>query len=73
MVSLEAFVEARLAEEQPVAEGRARVEFNAKREVLAAYRRARFGSTHRAGVGIALKAIARIWDDHDDFDPAWRT
>lgn len=73
MVSLDAFVEARLIEEQPGVQGRAHLELLAKQEVLAAYRRSRFGTTHQAGLGVALKAFARIWADHNDFDPGWRT
>lgn len=72
MVSLDAFVEARLHEEQPGLQGRAHLEMIAKQQVLAAYRRSRFGTTHRAGLAVALKAFARIWTNHGDFDPSWR-
>lgn len=73
MVSLDAFVEARLREEPPGQQGRADLEMVAKEQVLAAYRRSRFGTTHRAGLAVALKAFARIWADHGDFDPSWRS
>jgi len=71
MVPLDTFVADRLADDLPVGDARSRAEAVAKRQVLEAFRRARYGTMHQVGIGVALKAIAGIWADHADFDPTW--
>lgn len=69
MVPLEQFVEARLYENTPAVNAAA---VAAHRKVLKAHRAARFGTMHHAGLQVAVKALAGIWADHADYDPAWR-
>ena len=45
---------------------------DAHRQILAAFRLARYGTMHRAGLQVAVKALAGIWADHGDYDPGWQ-
>jgi len=31
------------------------------------------GMIYRAGLQVAVKALAGIWVDHGDYDPTWRS
>ena len=52
---------------------REQAEADVKRQVLAAHHQSKPFTVHRAGIDIALKAIASIWADHPDYDPSWRS
>ena len=72
-VPLDAFLDARLTEDSEKGPtGRERAELEAKRLILSAYTKARYGTMHRAGLHVAAKAIAGVWAGHADFDPSWR-
>lgn len=70
MVPLEQFLQARLDEQEPDEDPDV---LKAHRRILAAFRSARFGTMHRAGLQVAVKALASIWAEHGDYDPTWRS
>jgi hypothetical protein len=70
MVSLDGFVSARLHEDQELGR-RSPTEVLAVQRIIAAHRAAT-SPVHRAGIGVALKALAGVWAQHPDYDPTWR-
>ena len=71
MVSMERFVAERL-DEDPATTAREQAEADVKRKVLDAHHHSKPFTVLRAGIDIALRAIAGIWADHPDYDPSWR-
>lgn len=71
-VALDTFLEARLAEQEgQTLDARAVADIAARRRIIAAHRASR-SLIYRAGIEVALKALAGVWSDHPDFDPRWR-
>ena len=70
MVPLRPFVTARLDEEDATGHDPAVVA--AHRRIVDAWHASR-SPVHRAGLELAVKAVAGIWSDHPDFDPTWRS
>ncbi len=69
MVPLHPFIMARLDDQEAAGDRPAVVA--AHRRIVEAWHASR-SPIHRAGLELAVKAVAGVWSEHPDYGPKWR-